>query len=281
MSEITSKFNKRIQNSKAYFSFFKIRFNTGIQYKSAAIAGIVTQFVWGLMQILLYQAFYEADPHNFPMGISELVSYIWLQQAFMNLFMTWFLDSDILDSITSGGITYELCRPLDIYNMWFIKSLSNRFSRTVLRCAPIFLIAICLPKPFNLVLYNNLTIIIEFLISMILGFGVVVAFSMLIYVITFFTLSPIGIRIVALSVMEFLSGGIIPLPFLPDNIKVVIELLPFASMQNVPFRIYGGNINGIDAIYAILLQAFWLTGLIIIGKVLMKKAIKKAIVQGG
>lgn len=77
---------------------------------------------------------------------------------------------------------------------------------------------------------------------------------MLIYVTTFFTLSPIGVKIVALSLMEFLSGGIIPIPFLPYGIRGVVELLPLASMQNMHFRIYSGNIQGIDALYGVIIK---------------------------
>ncbi|WP_258881028.1 ABC transporter permease [Clostridium tagluense] len=278
-------FSNRIKNKfndgRVYVSFFKIRFNCGIQYRTAALAGIITQFTWGLMQILLYRAFYISSPEAFPMGLAQLSSYFWLQQAFMNLFMTWFLDADIIESITSGGIAYELCRPLDLYNMWYIKSLSSRFSKTAIRCVPILVVASILPKPYNLSMITSLNLTVTFLISMSLGFGVVVAFSMLIYVITFFTLSPIGIRIVALSLMEFLSGGIIPIPFLPESIQKIVELLPFASMQNTPFRIYSGNIKGMEILFSILLQVFWLTLLIILGKYLMKRAVNNAVVQGG
>ena len=39
---------------KKYLSFFRLRFNTGLQYRAAALAGIVTQFFWGC---LLYTSF--------------------------------------------------------------------------------------------------------------------------------------------------------------------------------------------------------------------------------
>lgn len=94
----------------------------------------------------------------------------------MNLFMTWFLDADILEFITSGGIAYELSRPIDLYNIWYVKGLSSRLSKTILRYIPIILIAINLPKPFNLVLPSNFGSIITFGVSIVLGFGVVVAF---------------------------------------------------------------------------------------------------------
>lgn len=266
---------------KLYLSFIRIRFNCSIQYRGAAISGIITQFAWGFMQILLYKAFYEVNPERFPMGMSQLASYFWLQQAFMNLFMTWFLDNDILDTITSGTIAYELCRPINLYNMWYVKSFSSRITKTFLRCIPIIIISLLLPEPYGLVLPNNIIMWIEFIISIILGFLVVISFSMLIYIITFFTLSPIGVRVVALSAMEFLSGGIIPLPFLPRSIRQVVELLPFACMQNMPFRIFNGDISGINALNGILLQIFWLVVLINLGKALTKKAIESAVVQGG
>ena len=75
---------------KKYWSFFRIRFIHGLQYRAAALSGMVTQFFWGIMQILLFHAFYEASPDSFPMDFQAFSTYIWLQQAFLALFMTWF-----------------------------------------------------------------------------------------------------------------------------------------------------------------------------------------------
>lgn len=68
-TDINNSSNKS-SNMKAYISFFKLRFNFGIQYRSTAVVGIITQFTWGFMQILLYTAFYKANPENFPMGLT-------------------------------------------------------------------------------------------------------------------------------------------------------------------------------------------------------------------
>ena len=81
--------------------------------------------------------------------------------------------------------------------------------------------------------------------------------------------------------MELLGGSVIPIPFLPDGLRQVVELLPFASMQNAPFRIYGGDIAGIEAIQVILLQLFWLVVMVLIGKAWINKALKRVVVQGG
>jgi ABC-2 type transport system permease protein len=114
-----------------------MRFIAGLQYRAAALAGIATQFVWGVMEILLYKAFYAENAAAFPMTFEALSAYIWLQQAFLALFMTWFFENEIFDTIINGGIAYELCRPISIYDMWFFRSMANRLSKAVLRCIPI------------------------------------------------------------------------------------------------------------------------------------------------
>jgi ABC-type uncharacterized transport system, permease component len=266
---------------KKYISFFRIRFQNGLQYRAAAYAGIVTQFVWGFMELLMFRAFYHADESAFPMGFSQLASYIWLQQAFLALFMAWFLENDIFSSITSGTIAYELARPMNLYNMWFVKNISSRLSKAVLRCMPILIVAAVLPKPYSLLLAQSPLSFFLFIFTLIIGFLVVVAFCMLVYIATFYTLSPLGVRIIALSLTEFFSGTVIPLPFLPTNVKRIVELTPFASMQNLPFRIYSGNIAGTEMISSILLQILWLIVLIGAGKLWMKRALTKIVVQGG
>jgi ABC-2 type transport system permease protein len=264
-----------------YISFFRIRFVAGLQYRAAALAGIVTQFVWGALELLMFRAFYEADPAAFPMTREALSSYIWLQQALLALFMTWFLENDIFNTITEGGIAYELCRPADLYDMWFFRSMANRLSKAILRSFPILIFASFLPMPYGMRLPVNLTASLWFFITVILGFLVVVAFCMLVYIATFFTFSPVGVRMVAISVVEFFSGAVIPLPFLPDGFRQFVELLPFASMQNVPLRIYSGDINGLEIYARAGLQLFWLIVLVGFGKWLTAVALNRVVVQGG
>ena len=266
---------------KKYISFFKIRFISGLQYRAAAWAGIATQFAWGGMTLLMFWAFYQNGENSFPMTFSELSSYIWMQQAFLAMFMAWFFDGEIFDSITSGNIAYELCRPCDLYSMWFTKNMAIRLSKGMLRCLPILLVAAFLPYPFNITLPPDFLSGVLFLISIVLGFLVLISFSMLIYISAFYTLSPMGIRMLATSVIEFFAGAVIPLPFFPEALQPVMYARPFASMQNTPFMIYVGHISDSEIVKSMVLQVIWLAVLVIAGRLLMKHALKKVVVQGG
>ncbi len=266
---------------KKYWSFFRLRFSMGLQYRTAAIAGMVTQFFWGGMNILVYRAFYESDAAAFPMTLEATCSYIWLQQAFLVLFAAWLIEHEIFDNIMNGNVAYELCRPISIYNMWFFRSVANRLSRAMLRCVPILVFASFLPNPFGISMPASLRHFGWFLLAMLLGFLVTVSFFMVIYGLTFFTISPSGLRILITSVVEFFAGAIIPIPFFPEKVQRVLEILPFASMQNVPLRIYSGSMTDEQMIKAVVLQFVWLIVLVIIGKLLCRFAEKKVVVQGG
>lgn len=266
---------------KQYLSIFRIRFINSLQYRAAALAGIATQFSWGFLFLLMFRAFYRADASAFPMTFPQLASYIWLQQAFLALFEPWFLDNDIFEMITGGNIAYELSRPFDLYAMWFTKNLAGRCAKTVLRCLPILAVAFFLPEPLHMSLPHGGFSFLMFLLTGALSAFTVVSFCMLVYTATFYTMSSLGVRMIALSFTDLLTGGIVPIPFFPDPVRKIVELTPFASMQNLPLRVYSGNIEGTKLIKAVLLQIVWLITLVLLGHMWMKNALKKVVVQGG
>lgn len=266
---------------KKYASFFRIRFIHGLQYRTAAVSGMITQFIWGIMEILLFRAFYQASPESFPMTFQALSNYVWLQQAFLALYLIWFWESQLFDSITNGDVAYELCRPVRLYNMWFIRGMAVRLSKAVLRCIPVLLFAWLLPAPYGLTLPPDFRTCFFTLLSMTLAFLLVIAFGMIVYMSVFYTISSQGIKLLASSVSEFLGGAVIPLPFLPDGIREIVNILPFASAQNVPFRIYGGDLTGREMYISLLLQCFWFITFLLIGRAMEQRALKRVVIQGG
>ena len=266
---------------KKYLSFFRIRFIAGLQYRAAAWAGVATQFAWGGLTILLFRAFYQSGENSFPMEFADLSTYIWLQQSLLAMYMLWFFDNEIFETITSGSIAYELCRPCDLYTMWFVKNMAIRLSKAVLRCLPILAVAVFLPHPYPMSAPAGVGAAVGALVSMVLGFLVLIAFSMLIYISAFYTVSPMGMRILASSLTEFFAGAVIPIPFFPVWLQNMMNALPFAAMQSTPFLIYTGYLEGAQVWQSIAVQLIWLVVLVGVGKLMMNHALKRVVVQGG
>ena len=72
---------------KEKFAYFKIRFNEQIQYRASAIAGIMTQFAFGAMYLMIYSTFMKNG--NTDMTIPQMATYVWLGQAFLEMLQTW------------------------------------------------------------------------------------------------------------------------------------------------------------------------------------------------
>lgn len=266
---------------KVYISVLKLRLSMGMQYRAAALAGVATQFFWGFISIMVFEAFYQHAVQTPPISLKELIQYIWLQQAFLVFVMMWFRDNELFDLITSGNIAYELCRPSGLYGFWYAKLLAQRLSSAFLRCFPILIVAFLLPKPYNLEPPTNITAFLLFLSALLLGLLLLVAISMFLYISVFITLSPMGSLLVFGVLSEFFAGLIIPVPLMPEWLQKIAYVLPFRWTADFPFRVYSGHIPEHDATIGILIQLAYLTVLVVLGRAALNGVLKKVVVQGG
>ena len=190
-------------------------------------------------------------------------------QSFFTLIYIRVNDSEILEKIKSGTVAYELCRPYSLYFWWYVKLLSKKYAAVTLRCLPVLIISFLLPKPYRLLLPISLESF------------VVVGLCMIIHSITFFTLESKGITSIVCSIGELLSGFAIPVPLLPTFLVNITKYMPFRLIGDASFRIYSGNISIIGAKEIIILQIIWIIILIIVGNLLVNKALKKVCIEGG
>ena len=266
---------------KSYITYFKLKFKTGLQYRAAALAGMATQVFFGFVYVSIYVAFYESGSGNLPMELNEIVSYVWLGQSMYAIIYLWYKDKEILNMIKSGNIAYELCRPQDLYFMWASKILGERLSNCALRFLPVIVFALILPIPFNLDLSIALPRLLLFIVVMILSTILMTVLVLLYHVITTYTLNEKGIPNVFMVLSDILSGGVVPIPFFPGFMKFIANILPFRYITDFPFRLYVGNISMNEGFIGIIIQIIWIVILIILGRFITKKALKKAVIQGG
>lgn len=267
---------------KAVKSIFKLNFLNDLQYRSQALAGIATQFFFGFIWVMVYVAFYESgNTEKVPMPLDQLVSYWWLNQAFFALVYMWTKEKDLLSMIKNGNVAYEMLRPINFYFKWYVTMLSKRIAKVLLRFLPVIVIAYFLPKPFNLIPPANIETFLLFLLSLVLSAFLVVGISMVLHIITFFTLNEKGVLEIFMSTSEILAGGIVPLTLFPTFLYKIAYILPFRYTCDLPFRIYTGNIPINAAIPDLIGSFVWIIIVVIIGYLLTKKALSKAVIQGG
>jgi ABC-2 type transport system permease protein len=204
-----------------------------------------------------------------------------MRQAFLALVMLWSQDNELLETVRSGNAAYEFCRPLSVYSFWFARLLALRFSRTLLRCFPILIIAFFLPEPYRFHLPPSAQSLLLFLPALFFAALLVVVISMFIYLLTFYTLNSTGSRLIVGVTGEFFMGALIPIPLMPLSLQHFLNWLPFRYTADFPFRVYSGSIAGAEALWGLLIQVLWIVGLAAVGAWGFRQAQRRIVLQGG
>ena len=265
----------------SYLSLFKIKFINNLQYRSAALAGILTQIFFGLVFIMVYIAFYTSNDNQGPIALSQLVTYLWLNQIFFTLVFIFQSEEQLLTMIRNGNIAYELCRPMNFYFKWFVTLYASRIAKVALRFLPVILLALILPSPYNLSLPYGIKEFIVFLLALLLSSLLATALSIIYHLLVFYLLDERGILTLLGVVGEIFSGLTIPIAFFQKKKKTIAYLLPFHYICDLPFRIYSGNISLSVALPNLIGGLIWLILFGLLGYMISKKMLKKAVIQGG
>ncbi|MCZ6644315.1 MAG: ABC-2 family transporter protein [Gammaproteobacteria bacterium] len=270
---------------RAYLAVAVMRFKMVLQYRAAAFAGFATQLFWGFIKVMVFVAFFEAASVAPPMTFSEVLVYIWLGQGLLAL-LPWNVDAEIANDIRTGGVAYELLRPLDLYGFWFARTLAFRAAPTLLRLIPMLIFAFfglpllgfpewALPTPASFASG------ILFAFSVTATLALSTAFTMVMHVALLWTISGEGFNRLMPGLVPVLAGLIIPLPLFPDWLQPYLYWQPFRGMADVPFRIYSGHIPVNEAFFEIAMQWIWFVVIVVFGYRLLRRARTNLVVQGG
>lgn len=263
-----------------YFSFFRMRFLTLIQYRAAAAAGIATQWTFGMMKVLVLWAFYQSSDAVQPMNFIEVATYVWVGQAMLGT-LPWNEDAEIMNSVLTGQVAYELTRPLDIYYMWYARTVALRTAPTLLRAVPQFIIALYLvPAPYGMVVPTPLALL-AWVPAMACAVLLSAAITNFVHVTIFWTTRGEGVRRFMPVLGRIFTGMIVPLRLLPDWIQSAMKFQPFAGAMDLPSQLFCGSLLPQDVIWIIGLQLFWTVAFICVGHALARRGVRRVTVAGG
>ena len=262
---------------KSYIAVLSARFRALLQYRAAAFAGFGTQLFWGLIRVMIFEAFYRSSTAPQPMTVDEVVTYIWLGQAFLVLIIIH-ADPDVRDMVRSGNVVYELVRPANLYFFWYSRAIAQRTAPGVFRALPMFITASLF---FNLQMPPNISATCAWLVSMVFAVLISAAITNLLNISLLWTISGEGIGYLLTALTWLLSGVTIPLLFFPDWAQATINILPFRYIMDIPFRFYLGHIPPEQIWYHLPFQIAYLIALITVGHLVLTRGIRRLVAQGG
>ncbi len=260
---------------RPYLAMFRMSMAQLLQYRLAAIGGVVTQFCFGVIRTQIFAAFLAGG--GGPLSASQTSGYVWLGQAFM-----WLLaprpDPEIPDLVRSGRVGCELLRPVDIHTFWLARTCARRIAPTALRAAPILAIAMLLgwlQPPASIAACCLVAL------SLLCAVFLAATLSLLVAQCALWTVAADGLGAIMPALTWFCSGLTVPLPMLPSWLRGILEFLPISGILDKPARIWIGALDPRMAMGAILEQLAWSLALLVVGRMLCRRGLARVEVAGG
>ena len=180
--------------------------------------------------------------------------------------------------VRSGNVVYELLRPVDLYNLWYSRAVAMRTAPALLRAVPMFVVAGLF---FGMKAPASLVCAMVFCFAVAGAVLLSSAFTTLLNVMLFWTISGAGAARLFPAFITLLSGLYIPLPFFPDWLQPLLNVLPFRGIMDVPFRLYLGHLPASQAPSLLLHQLVWTAAIVVVTRLLLSRGLRRAVVQGG
>lgn len=245
-------------------------------YRAASAAGLFTNCVFGFLKAAISLALFRHRDDIGGFDAVDAVTFAWITQGFFAVI--WSGLWELGDRIKTGAVAIDLYRPADFQAWWLAQDLGRFGYQTLVRGIPPVLVGAAF---YELRYPRSLGTWMAFLVSV--GIAVMLAFGwwFTVQMSGFWLLDANGpVQVAHISLM-FLSGFIVPLTFFPESVASLVRLLPPASMLQLPAEVFLGRHQGLDLVGVLGLQLAWATAFVVGGRILLRAADHKVVVQGG
>jgi ABC-2 type transport system permease protein len=262
---------------RAYWELAVSGYRRFASYRGATLAGAFTNCVFGLMRGYVLLTVVAGRPRVGGYDAADTLTYVWLVQGLLMVAYLWGWN-ELAVRIISGDIVVDLGRPVDLQGAWLAGDLGRAAYHTLFRGLPPVLLGELL---FRLRLPTDPLIWLAFPVSVVLASAVSFAMRFLANLCAFWLLDYRGILNVSALIWTFLCGSVVPLAFLPDGPRAVVEAMPFAAVLQVPIDVFLGKHRGLDLAGALAFQVGWALALLALGRLVLAAGVRRLVVQGG
>jgi ABC-2 type transport system permease protein len=246
-------------------------------YRGATFAGAFTNTIFGVMRGSVLLALLAARPPVGGYDSSDALTYVWVTQGLIMVTYLWGWNELAL-RVVSGDVAVDLSRPIDFQGYWLAGDLGRALFHAIFRgIPPVLLGSLLFPLHIPLDPRRWLAFVVSVVLATVLSFSL----RFIVNLTAFWLLDYRGILNVATATWTFLAGLLIPLNFLPDGPRGVLEALPFAGILQIPVDVFLGKHQGLDLLGALAFQALWAAALLLTGRLILAAAVRKLVVQGG
>lgn len=243
-------------------------------YLAASLAGLFTNTVFGLLRVAVLLAVVGAAGQVAGYDAAAASTFVWLGQGLLAVVLLWG-DGELAQRVRSGDIAVDLARPWNFQLALLAGDIGRAAHAVLFRFAP--------PVAFGALLLpfywpRGWATWPLFACSVLLAVVVSFAARFLLDLSAFWLLDGRGALTLYNSAGGILAGLTVPLAFFPEAVRVLLYVTPFPAMLQIPIDVF--TERG-PAVALLAQQAVWAVVLLATGQLVLARATRKLVVQGG
>ena len=267
---------------RTYLPFTRAGIQAAMAYRSNFIAWFLGSIVYCLVMYYIWLAVFNSSGEGMINGFTMRDMTVFLFITAMTNFLT---DSDgsydVGEEVRDGNIAMRLIKPVGFHSTFLFTEIGWKLLIFGMIFAPVVIgVEIYKFNAYGGFAFNIASFalyIFSMTMSYLFSFYMNVCFGFM----AFFLKNLWGFNIIKSSILRFLSGGVLPLAFMPGALRQVLEWLPFASLCYTPVMIYMGMYSPAETALRLAVQVAWVIVFYIISKLILSTALRHVSVQGG
>ncbi len=262
-------------------AFVRVSFLSMLAYRLRFYTGIVTYLIY----VAVYTSIWKAVYHD-PASRGALAEFGSFDTLFTYFAIGWIarsftfnnIDRDLAELVETGHVASRVAKPVSLH----VQMISAALGQTLFRLTCFTpLIAVALVLIWGLRPPASPAAFLLFLGSLGLGIVILAEVNFLVGLLAFKTKSIQGITHAKQTMVEILSGLLVPLSYFPDALERIALWTPFPTLTSIPNRLYLGLLTGADAGEALAFSAAWCVGLVVAAHLAGKAVSRSLTIQGG
>lgn len=247
-------------------------------YRTATLAGIFTNTVFAFLMAYVMLAVFREEPVIGGFDAVDAITFTFVAQGLFSMTMGNFGQLELAERIRTGDVAVDLSRPYDFQGWWTAVGYGRASFLVWARGIPPIVIG---AVTLGIRLPATATNWAAFGVAVVLSAGVAICWGFLLQLTAFWILDVRGPNQIGWMLAQLLSGAYLPVVLFPDGAEAVIRALPFVAMIQLPIELFLGKHEGVGLVWVLANQALWLGALLLAGRLVLRRAVRKVVVQGG
>ncbi len=257
-----------------YLRLIRAGFRRYSSYRQAVLAGLATNVVFGCMRCAVLLTVFAGSAQVAGYDPSTTVTFVWIGQGLIAVVLIWG-NTEFGERVRSGDVAVDLLRPVALQAALLAEDLGRASFALLVRFTGPLLIGLAF---FDLTLPGSALRWAAFGLSGLLAVLVSFAIRFLLNLVAFWLLDWRGLLALHGAISTVLAGLAIPIAFFPGGARAAIWATPFPAIIQAPIDVGSGR----GAVLLLLAhQLTWAVVLLVAGRVVLARAIRTLVIQGG